>query len=118
MNRKDVGPGTQCETRYSTKVTLFENEKKIQFLLKYFQFLLKLLVKSQFFDSHLVSNQLFQTKVVDFPKFSNIKRSKRQNQKIFQTYNQMIYKSQISLHLNLKYKFVVLTKHSKTWLIW
>ena len=101
-----------------TSINIAENileENKITILLNYFQFLLKLLIKYQAL-SLLTSlpldfkNQtIFTECLVQSRNFENL------FEKIFKTYDELIYKSQISIQLNLNYKFVVVTKHSNDW---
>jgi DNA-directed RNA polymerase subunit beta len=88
---------------------------KINYLLKYFQFLLKLLLKYQLLDSTVPFSKLFKNDD-SYSKFlNNFKSSESQIEKTFKTYNQIILNSQTSLQLNLNYKLVVLTKHSNYW---
>jgi len=83
-------------------------------LLKYFQFLLKLLVKYQLLLS-INSLSPFKDKETFKELLIDCKNSESHLQKIFKTYDKLIYKSQISIQLNLNYKFIVLTKHSTSW---
>ena len=88
---------------------------KINYLLKYFQFLLKLLLKYQLLDSTVPFSKLFKNDGTYSKFLNNFKSSESQVEKTFKTYNQIILNSQTSLQLNLNYKLVVLTKHSNSW---
>jgi DNA-directed RNA polymerase subunit beta len=88
---------------------------KINYLLKYFQFLLKLLLKYQLLDSTVPFSKLFKNDDTYSKILNNFKSSESQVEKTFKTYNQVILNSQTSLQLNLNYKLVVLTKHSNYW---
>ena len=76
--------------------------EKINYLLKYFRLLLKLLIKYKF-----VTSDYFQTNSTPL-KFTD--NSESQIQKIFGTYNQLILNLQNSTQLNLNYNLVVFTK--------
>ena len=90
-------------------------ENKLTLLLNYFQFVLKILVKykalssRESFSNYFKNENSFTEFILHFKNFEN------QLEKIFKTYDELIYKSQISIQLNLNYKFVVLTNHSNTW---
>jgi DNA-directed RNA polymerase subunit beta len=88
---------------------------KINYLLKYFQFLLKLLLKYQLLDPTVPFSKLFKNDDTYSKSLNNFKSSESQVEKTFKTYNQIILNSQTSLQLNLNYKLVVLTKHSNYW---
>jgi DNA-directed RNA polymerase subunit beta len=88
---------------------------KLDYLLKYFQFLLKLLLKYQLLDSTVPFSKLFKDDGTYSKILNNFKSSESQVEKTFKTYNQIILNSQTSLQLNLNYKLVVLTKHSNYW---
>src|SRR6056300_1299544 len=84
-------------------------------LLKYFQFLLKLLIKYQLLSLTNSIPTNFGHKIVLIHSLHHFKKSEDQVKKIFETYDKLIYQSQISLQLSLNYKFIVLTKHSNNW---
>jgi DNA-directed RNA polymerase beta subunit len=84
-------------------------------LLKYFQFLLKLLVKYQLLSLTNSIPTNFENKTVLIDSFQHFKKSEDQVKKIFETYDELIYQSQISLQLSLNYKFIVLTKDAHNW---
>ena len=88
---------------------------KINYLLKYFQFLLKLLLKYQLLDSTAAFSKLVKNDDTYSKILTDFKSSESQIEKTFKTYNQIILNSQTSLQLNLNYKLVVLTKHSNSW---
>ena len=94
-------------------------EKKIIYVLRYFQFLLKLLLKYQGLQLSSSPNNF-----INFPEINNISLlqnnfnlSKTQTQKVIKTYNKTILNSQISVQLQLNYKLVLITKHSNNWLL-
>jgi DNA-directed RNA polymerase subunit beta len=94
-------------------------EKKIIYVLRYFQFLLKLLLKYQGLQLNSSPNNF-----INFPEINNISLlqnnfnlSKTQTQKVIKTYNKTILNSQISVQLQLNYKLVLITKHSNNWLL-
>lgn len=91
--------------------------KKINSLLKYFQFLLKLLLKYQILNStqgikNIVKNQQEYLKLLQ-----NFKNSENRIEKTFRTYNQIIYNSQASIQFNLNYKLIIITKQFNPWFI-
>ena len=90
-------------------------QNRMSILLKYFQFLLKLLVKYQLLllPNSILTN--FNNKIILIDLLSHFKKSDSQIKKIFETYDELIYQSQVSIQLNLNYKFIVLTKHSNNW---
>ena len=88
-------------------------KNNVIFLLKYFQFLLKLLIKYEI----LQSNQL--------PKNSNeisslakkLKLSNSQIKKLSQTYDKTLLDLQRSAQIQLNSPLLLITKHSKDWLV-
>jgi DNA-directed RNA polymerase subunit beta len=94
-------------------------EDKITYVLLYFQFLLKLLIKYQVLQLNPSSNHL--NNLTDINQISllknNLNLSQFQIQKLLQTYNKTIVNSQISVQLQLNYKLVLITKHSNNWLL-
>lgn len=88
------------------------NKSKTTNLLKYFQFLLKFLVKYQLLLAIKSVPPSFEHQIIFTESLQN---SKNYIEKIFKTYDELIYKSQISIQLNLNYKFVVLIKNSNNW---
>jgi DNA-directed RNA polymerase subunit beta len=94
-------------------------EDKITYVLRYFQFLLKLLIKYQVLQLNPSSNHLSNS--TDINQISLLKNSLNlsqfQIQKLLQTYNKTIVNSQISVQLQLNYKLVLITKHSNNWLL-
>ena len=104
----------KLKTSFNTSENILE-QNRMNILLKYFQFLLKLLVKYQLLsltDSILTN---FKNKIIWTDVLLHFKNSESQVKKIFETYDKLIYQSQISIQLNLNYKFIVLTKHSNYW---
>jgi DNA-directed RNA polymerase subunit beta len=94
-------------------------EDKITYVLRYFQFLLKLLIKYQVLELNPSSNYLSNS--TDSNQISLLKNSLNlsqfQIQKLLQIYNKTIVNSQISVQLQLNYKLVLITKHSNNWLL-
>ena len=94
-------------------------EDKITYVLRYFQFLLKLLIKYQVLELNPSSNHLSNS--TDINQISLLKNSLNlsqfQIQKLLQIYNKTIVNSQISVQLQLNYKLVLITKHSNNWLL-
>lgn len=104
----------KLKTSFNPSENILE-QNRMNILLKYFQFLLKLLVKYQLLsltDSILTN---FKNKIIWTDVLLHFKNSESQVKKIFETYDKLIYQSQISIQLNLNYKFIVLTKHSNYW---
>jgi DNA-directed RNA polymerase subunit beta len=94
-------------------------EDQISYILRYFQFLLKLLVKYQIVELNSSPNNL--TNFKEIKEISLLKRSfnlsEPQILKVLQTYNKTIISSQISVQLQLNYKLVLITKDSNNWLL-
>ena len=100
--------------KFKTNLNLIESlldENRINLLLKYFQFLLKLLIKYQFLSATNSLPNHFKDKIIFTESLRDLKKIK----KIFRIYDELIYNSQTSIQLNLNYTFVVLTKHSNNW---
>jgi DNA-directed RNA polymerase subunit beta len=94
-------------------------EKKITSVLRYFQFLLKLLLKYQSLQLNSSPNNF-----INFTEINNISflqnsfnLSETQTQKVLKTYTKTILNSQISVQLQLNSKLVLITKHSNNWLL-
>jgi len=98
----------------NTSTNILE-QNQMSILLKYFQFLLKLLIKYQLLSLTNSIPTNFGHKIVLIHSLHHFKKSEDQVKKIFETYDKLIYQSQISLQLSLNYKFIVLTKHSNNW---
>ena len=90
--------------------------QNIHYILSYFQFLLKFLLKYQITNFNSYPNNLTNLKPISSLK-NNFDFSPRQIQKIFQMYNRMISYSQVSVHLQLNYKLIVITQDSLNWLL-
>ena len=85
------------------------NKSEFIFLLKCFQFLLKTLTKYRILRSHNYLDDLIKT-------FSSRNHfSNKQITKLFQIYDVILLNSQISVHLRLNNKLVLITRHSYTW---
>jgi DNA-directed RNA polymerase subunit beta len=93
---------------------------KIDYLIKYFNFLLKLLLKYEIIQSKKLEekfninpsyNQLFET-------FLSEKKFLSQNQilKLYFTYDKIILNSQIKAHIQLNSQVLLITKEPQSWL--
>jgi DNA-directed RNA polymerase subunit beta len=112
----------------------FDNFKidKINYLLNYFNFLLKLLIKYQFsqlnwIKKKLETNQIVEVKTKYFKEFfqnnkvhfliNNLKFSDSKNFNFYKTYDKTIINSQKSLQIQLNSELILITKNSQDWLI-
>jgi DNA-directed RNA polymerase subunit beta len=93
-------------------------EEKIIYLLKYFQFLLKLLIKYQ-----IIQSNLRQKNPKDFTKINeilflmdNFELSEGQIIKLSEIYDKVIFNSQLSAQIQLNSQLILITKNSKDWL--
>jgi DNA-directed RNA polymerase subunit beta len=101
----------------------------ITYLIKYFQFLLKLLIKyeivqSNWLQSKLKSNRTYKTW---FEKFittnplllldHNIELSKQQALDLYLIYNRILMNSQLLAHIQFNSQFLLITKQPQSWLI-
>jgi DNA-directed RNA polymerase subunit beta len=101
----------------------------ISYLIKYFQFLLKLLIKyeivqSNWLQSKLKSNRTYKTW---FEKFittnplllldHNIELSKQQALDLYLIYNRILMNSQLLAHIQFNSQFLLITKQPQSWLI-
>lgn len=104
--------------KLKTNINFPENiltENRMTSLLTYFQFLLKFLVKYELLVSRKSLSTNFKNQILFIESLRYFKNSKNHAEKIFETYDELIYKSQISIQLTLNYKLIVLTKHSNNW---
>ena len=104
--------------KLKTNINFPENtlsENRMTSLLMYFQFLLKFLVKYELLVSTKSLPTNFKNQIIFTESLRYFKNSENHAEKIFETYDELIYKSQISIQLTLNYKFIVLTKHSNNW---
>jgi DNA-directed RNA polymerase subunit beta len=100
-------------TTLNLKVNL--NENKVLYILKYFQFLLKLLLKSQILqnnESAFIKKNLNEFSVLK----NNLKLSKDQTTKLLYIYDKTVINSQRSTQLKLNSQLLLITKHSNDWL--
>jgi DNA-directed RNA polymerase subunit beta len=99
----------------STNLNLKSNfkEDKPTYLLKYFQFLLKLLIKYQ----TLKFDHSFSNSITTFLSQKTFDLSKRQTIKILQIYDVILFNSQTCVQLQLNYNLILITKHSYNWLV-
>jgi DNA-directed RNA polymerase subunit beta len=103
-------------------VVIFQTDLKkdnILYIIKYFQFLLKLLMKYEILQLNFSQNILKNFKQISKVSFlkNSFQLSNDQITKVFQTYNKVLINSQIDVQLQLNYKLVSITKHSKDWLL-
>ena len=91
-------------------------KNKVVFLLRYFQFLLKLLIKYQ-----ILQTEQIETTNIDFDKLLSLIKyshlSKNQITKLSYTYDKTIINLQIPAQIQLNSPLILITKHSKDWLI-
>ena len=90
-------------------------ENKIDYILKYFKFLLQLLIKYQIVNNSFLSNSLINLNKIVFLK-NSLNLTEQQTVKLFKTYNQIITDSQISIQLQLNSKLILITKNYNNWL--
>lgn len=94
-------------------------DKKLDYIIKYFQYLLKLLVKYQ-----ILEDNYSKKKIQDFNQISEIsllinklKLSKNQITKTFDVYSNLIINSQSLVQFRLNYNLVSIINHYKEWLV-
>lgn len=98
---------------------LNSKKKQIIYFLKYFQFLLKLLIKYKKLEDNFTNknsqsfNQIAKISIL----FKNFKLSKNQILKLIDAYENLMTNSQTSIQLQLNYKLVLILKNYKSWLI-
>jgi len=94
-------------------------ENNITYILRYFQFLVKILIKYQILQSTYSSNKIIiindNIQLSFLENFLNL--SKFQTDKLLQTYTKTLISSQISAQLKLNYVLVLIIKHSNRWLL-
>jgi DNA-directed RNA polymerase subunit beta len=110
----------------------FKNNLKandITYLIKYFQFLLKLLIKyeiiqSNWLQSKLKSSRIYKIWFEKFPtinQFSlldhNIELSKQQALDLHLVYDKILLNSQLLAHIQFNSQFLLITKQPQSWLI-
>ena len=88
-------------------------ETKTEYLLRYFQFLLKLLMKYKILEQN---NKLTDSTKVLFSQTS-FDLSQQQILKLFKTYDITLCNSQVLVQLQLNYKLILIAKQSYNWLI-
>nr|YP_010283255.1 RNA polymerase beta subunit [Psammodictyon constrictum]ULD16374.1 RNA polymerase beta subunit [Psammodictyon constrictum] len=99
----------------NTNLNFQSNRKDDQtsYLVKYFQFLLKLLIKYQILDQNNSVIDPVQT-LLSKPSFN---LSEGQITKLFKTYDIALLNSQTFVQLQLNYKLVLIAKNSYNWLV-
>ena len=88
-------------------------DAKTSYFLKYFQFLLKLLIKYQILDQ----NDSLSNSIKTLSTNSSFSLSKGQLTKLFKIYDITLLNSQTFVQLKLNYKLVLIAKNSYNWLI-
>ena len=101
--------------KLKTNSDIILDDTKINILLRYFHFLLKLLIKYQLLILPQSLTTILKNKRNVTKSLLHSKNFENYIEKIFTTYDKFIYTSQISIQLNLNYKFVVLTKNLTSW---
>ena len=96
------------------KTTLKTNN--INYLLKYFEFLSKLLVKYYFLKQKFSSNNFPISNEILFIK-NKFHLSNLEVNMLLQSYDKTIIDSQIFSQLKLNYQLILITKHSMNWLL-
>ena len=91
-------------------------KKEIIFLLKYFEFLLKTVMKYKILQTNKLQNNSDDLDKILFLT-DNLKLSKNQIIKLSKIYNQTIADLQSSAQIELNSQLILITKHSKEWLI-
>jgi len=100
--------------------------EKLTFLIKYFNFLLKLVIKYEIFQSNYLQTKLqFSTnqkndsiKFNDIPfSFNEVALSEEQTFKIYSTYEKLISNFQSIIHLQLNSQLLLITNQSQDWLV-
>jgi DNA-directed RNA polymerase subunit beta len=100
-------------TRLSLKVDL--NENKVFNVLKYFQFLLKLLLKFQILQNN--ESTFIEKNLNEFSVLKNsLKLSSDQAIKLLCSYDKIVINSQRSAHIRLNSQLLLITKFSSDWL--
>jgi len=88
-------------------------DHQTEYILLYFQFLIKLLLKYQIVESNFAPKILNSS----FKNITTLNLSQIQSQKLLQIYNKIILNSQLSIQLKLNAKLLLLTKHLNIWLL-
>ena len=96
------------------KINLKENN--IEYILTYFRFLLKLLLKYK-----IINNDFPINASLDLTKISRLKNSFNLTEiqviRLFTTYNRIILNSQIAIQLKLNYKLILIPQDFNSWLL-
>ena len=89
------------------------SNNKIIYLIGYFQFLSKLLLKYRRLKDDTIFINNFQTSFLK----NNCNLSNIQTRKLFQNYDIVLLNSQISVQLQLNYRLILIAKYSHNWLV-
>ena len=98
-------------TVFNSKINL--KSTKIIFILKYFQFLLKSIIKYQILETNYFEKNLNKTN--EFLN-NNLTLSETQIKKLLNIYDKTIADSQIALHIQLNCQFILIINNSINWL--
>lgn len=94
-------------------------ETTTKYILRYFKFVVKILIKYQLLQSSLSLRDIRPINDnIELSHLENtLKLSKFKIHKLFHTYTKTLLNSQISVQLKLNYILVLITKHSNNWLL-
>jgi DNA-directed RNA polymerase subunit beta len=97
-------------------------KEKLEYLVIYFNFLVKLLIKYKIFQSKYIKTNFERKKNKEFNHFKNILLNNSvlledQTLNFYSTYDQIIYNSQNLAQLQLNSQFLLITKESQDWLV-
>lgn len=94
-------------------------ETTTKYILRYFKFVVKILIKYQLLQSSLSFRDIRPiNNNIELSHLENtLKLSKFKIHKLFHTYTKTLLNSQISVQLKLNYILVLITKHSNNWLL-
>jgi DNA-directed RNA polymerase subunit beta len=102
------------QLKNSTLITTL-NENKVLYILKYFQFLLKLLLKFQILQNN--ESTFMEENLNEFSMLKNsLKLSRDQATKLLYNYDKTVLNSQRSAQIKLNSQLLLITKHSNDWL--
>ncbi len=106
---------------------LISKETKINYLIKYFNFLLKLLIKYEIFSTKLIETKetttlkkdwldiFFRNNKIQFL-FNDLSFSNNQTLNLYNIYDKTIVNSQKLTHIQLNSNLIFVTKESKEWM--
>jgi DNA-directed RNA polymerase subunit beta len=99
----------------NTTIITTLSENKVLYILKYFQFLLKLLLKFQILQNN--ESAFIEENLNEFSILKNsLKLSRDQATKLLHSYDKTVLNSQRSAQIKLNSQLLLITKHSNDWL--